>query len=159
MSIYIEKAKRHLAELSKSIDSEKFRAQYESLNHNSRSILLEDFRIEEFYSFLTEFTVVTQPRKADNGGEFYSQLIAKCVTSIGRSGLSNNLNKDDTSDISIVEFERRPKKENNSGQYRGILQIILNNKQSCPATNHSYTNSNSNNNKYAKAAWGNIWWV
>lgn len=152
MSSYIERAKQHLAELSKNIDSETFKLQYESLNHNSESILLEDFRIEEFYSFLNEFTVVSKPRKANNSGEFYHRLIAKCVTAIDESHLANNVTKDDISDISKVVFSGCLKKENNRNQYRGVFQGILDNKKSLPAISHSYTNCNPNNNKYSKAA-------
>ncbi|MDX2373494.1 hypothetical protein NJD71_05060 [Psychrobacter sp. PP-21] len=152
MSSYIERAKQHLAELSKNIDSETFKFQYESLSHNSDSILLEDFKIEEFYSFSTDFTLVSKPRKADNSGEFYHRLIAKCVTAIDESHLANNTTRDEISDISKVVFNGYLKKENDRNQYRGIFQGVLNNKKSRPATSHSYTNCNPNNNKYSKAA-------
>ena len=45
---YIEKARIALKEWSDTIDIETFTKQYESLNHNSESPLLEDFKLYPF---------------------------------------------------------------------------------------------------------------
>lgn len=152
MSSYIERAKQHLAELSKSIDSETFKSQYESLNHNSESILLEDFKIKEFYSFITEFTEVSNHRKNNEKSGLYHQLVNRCVTAAGEINSSNNTIRDNISNVSEIVFIDRPRKETDESKYKGIFQEILTNRKSRPAISHSYANCSRGNDKYSKAA-------
>nr|WP_181717009.1 hypothetical protein [Psychrobacter sp.] len=52
MSTYIEEARRQLAQWAENIDIDTFTEQYESLNHGSGGMLLEDERIDKHYQSL-----------------------------------------------------------------------------------------------------------
>lgn len=152
MSNYIERAKQHLAELSKSIDSETFKSQYESLNHNSESIFLEDFKIEEFYSFIVEFTEASNHKKLNDKGGFYHQLVNRCVTATDDSNSSKNPIRDNISNVSKILFSDRPRKETDESKYKWVFQEVITNRKSRPATSNSYANCSRGNDKYSKAA-------